>query len=448
MKSTRRLFLKQGAIALASVGLAPAFGPKFLRSAVYADAPVRLAAGTGGKKIMICIFQRGAVDGMSMVVPHGDSNYYQLRQVGPGGIAIPNTGPDSLLDLDGFYGLHPSLAPLKPIFDAGHLAPIQAVGSPNPTRSHFDAQDFMESAAPGMKIVQDGWLARTLNNCPEDQANMKALFRGVSMTSRVPRSLEGYAHALAIPDLKTFGLAQSNKVHDLNPDGTPGNAAPSDMSASGAFEAMYDQGSGDVIHGAGKETFDALKVVKSIDAKPYTPANGAVYPRGSFGTSLMQIAQLIKSDVGVEIAFAEIGGWDTHVAQGSTTGRLATDLKDFGSGLAALYADLGDKMSDVVVLTMSEFGRTARQNGNGGTDHGHATCFFAMGGDVKGGKVLGQWPGLAPEQLNENRDLAVTTDFRDVFGELAQRHLGLTDLSALFPDYQTGADKYRNILSV
>jgi len=337
---------------------------------------------------------------------------------------------------------------LKPIYDAGHLAPIQAVGSPNPSRSHFDAQDFMESAAPGMKVIQDGWLARTLNNCPEDQANMRELFRGVSMTSRVPRSLEGYSHSIAIPDLKTFGLAQSNKVRDLNPDGTPGNAAPSDMSGAGAFEAMYDQGSGDVIHGAGQETFEALKVVKSLDARPYVPANGAVYPRGAFGTSLMQIAQLIKADVGVEIAFAEIGGWDTHVAQGATTGRLATDLRDFGNGLAALYTDLGDKMADVAVLTMSEFGRTARQNGNGGTDHGHGTCFFAMGGEVHGGRVLGQWPGLAPEQLNENRDLVVTTDFRDVFGEMAQRQLGLTDLSALFPDYQTGPDKYRNILSV
>lgn len=449
MKTSRRLFLKNGAIALASVGVMPAFGPRFLRSAVYTQETDRVANLSGGKKILICIFQRGAVDGLSMLVPHGDSYYYQHRQVGPGGIAIPNTGVDSLIDLDGFYGLHPSLGALKPIYDAGHLAPLHAVGSPNSSRSHFDAQDFMESAAPGMKNIQDGWLARTLNNCPEDQARLKDLFRGVSLTARVPRSLEGYSHALAIPDLKSFGLVNPSQYHDLNPDGTPGNQPPADssgMSVAGAFAAMYDSDSGDVIHGAGTETFEALKVVKGLNQTRYTPENSANYPRSSFGTSLMQIAQMIKADVGVEVAFAEIGGWDTHVGQGAATGRLANDLKDFGNSLAALYADLGDRMSDVVVLTMSEFGRTARQNGNGGTDHGHGTCFLAMGGSVQGGKVLGRWPGLAPEQLNENRDLVVTTDFRDVFGEIAQRHLGVNNLNPLFPDYATDAARFTGIL--
>ncbi len=446
MKITRRLFLKDAGIAVASVGLAPALGPIFLRQAAFADEPQRLGRMAGGAKTLICIFQRGAVDGLSMVVPHGDPHYYEHRAVGPGGIAISNTGPAGLIDLDGLFGLHPSLAPLKPIYDAGHLAPIHACGSPNPTRSHFDAQDYMESGAPGEKAVRSGWLARTLSACPEDQARMRSLFRDVAMTSYVPRSLQGDPKALAIPDLRTFGLnGESAPRRRIDPalradDGTTGG------SVAQAFAAMYDQDSGDLLHGTGKEAFEAIRLVKKLNAAGYTPANGADYPRSGFGTALQQIAQLIKANVGLEVAFAEVGGWDTHVRQGGAQGTLSNRLKEFGQALAALYTDLGDRMSDVVILTMSEFGRTVRQNGNGGTDHGHATCFFALGGNVNGGKVLGQWPGLAPEQLNENRDLAVTTDFRDVFGEVAQRHLGVQDLGVVFPEYTTGPNRFRGVL--
>lgn len=459
MNTTRRMFLKSGALALVSVGAAPAMGPVFLRKTVFADEPARARKGSGGRKTLICIFQRGAVDGLSMVVPHGDPEYYRLRTVGANGIALPRTGANGVIDLDGTFGLHPALAMLQPIFKSGHLAPIHACGSPSTTRSHFDAQDYMESGSPD-RALPDGWLARAMRACPQDAARLQSVFRGVSLTAQVPRSLQGHGDALAIPDLRTFGVNDAAALAAMPGRGRAGNGrggkgkmagnsgantAGSGSAASG-FEAIYDSAVGDVLHGTGKESFEAIKMLQSITAHGYVPAAGARYPRGRFGDALQQIAQLIKSDVGVEVAFAESGGWDTHVNQGGAQGQLARRLEEFGQGLAALYRDLGDRMSDVVILTMSEFGRTARQNGSGGTDHGHATCFLALGGGIKGGKVLGKWPGLAPEQLNEGRDLAVTTDFRDVFGEIAQRHLGVLDLGAVFPGRKSSEANFRNLL--
>jgi uncharacterized protein (DUF1501 family)/predicted nucleic acid-binding protein len=358
---SRRLFLKEGALAVASVGVAPALGPLFLRTAAFAAEPARRSGAAGGSKILICIFQRGAVDGLSMVVPHGDPAYYQYRQEGQNGIALARNGADGVLDLDGTFGLHPALAPLKPIYDAGHLAPIHACGSPNATRSHFDAQDYMESAAPGDKSVRDGWLARTVAHCPEDRARLKSLFRGVAMTPYIPRSFQGDSEVLAIPDLQSFGIArQQAPLRRMMPNGmADANAAPS------GFEAMYSGENGDLLHGTGKEAFAAVKIVKKLIAAGYTPAAGAEYPRTPYGRTLQQIAQLIKGNVGLEAAFAELGGWDTHARQGGLQGTLANRLRELGQGLAALYADLGDRMSDVVILTMSEFGRTVRQNGTG-----------------------------------------------------------------------------------
>lgn len=446
MHTSRRMFLKSGAMALVSVGLAPTYGPEFLRKTVFADEPLRARQGSGGRKTLICIFQRGAVDGLSMVVPHGDPDYYRLRAVGAGGIALPRTGAERVLDLDGTFSLHPVLTPLKEIYDSGHLAPIHAVGSPSTTRSHFDAQDFMECGSAD-RTLPEGWLSRALLNCPEDQARLRSTLRGVSLTAQLPRSLQGDAQALAIPDLRTFGVADAGAggagVGAMGGMTRPGNSSGN---VAGGFEALYDGAVGDVLHGTGKESFEAMKMLKNITARPYTPANGAQYPRGRFGDALRQIAQLIKADVGVEIAFAESGGWDTHVGQGGAQGQLAQRLREFGQGLAALYRDLGDRMDDTVILTMSEFGRTARQNGNGGTDHGHATCFLALGGSVRGGRVLGQWPGLAPENLYEGRDLAHTTDFRDVFGEVAQRHLGVQDLGVVFPGRTIKPASFRNVL--
>ncbi len=444
MDISRRLFLKSGALALVSVGAVPILGPTFLRRAVFADEAARNSRKSGGRKTLICVFQRGAVDGLSVVVPHSDPSYYDLRNVGAGGIAIARTGENSVLDLDGQFGLNPSLKSLLPIYKSGHLAAIQAVGSPSSTRSHFDAQDFMETGSPD-RTLPDGWAARALEHCPEDAATAKSNFRAMAFTSTLPKTLRGEKDALAIPDLKSFGVKSGAAAlaGGMNFAKTQGAKTQSD--ASGGFQSLYDNAVGDVLGGTGRESFEAIKILKGISSKPYVPTNGAKYPNGSFGKSLQQIAQLIKADVGVEIAFAESGGWDTHVNQGGAQGQLARRLGEFGDGLAALYTDLGDRMSDVVILTMSEFGRTARQNGNGGTDHGHATCFLTLGGDVKGGKVYGDWPGLAPEQLNEKRDLAVTTDFRDVFGEVAQRHLGVTDLDAVFP-FRARQGEFRNIL--
>ncbi len=457
---TRRLFLKNGGIALASVGLAPVLGPAFLRTAAFgAETNARKR-----KKTLICIFQRGAADGLNIVVPHGDADLYRLR---PNlAVARPGMGQpgNSALDLDGFFGLHPALAPLLPIYKSGHLAAIHACGSPDSTRSHFDAQDYMEAGTPGSKRAPDGWLSRAVLACPEDRAKLAAAtqsgspFRAVAIGGDhgLPRSLQGDAGALAIPDLKAFGIGLAGvggggrrgalgKPRMEMAEGATAVAMPAHAQSSvvSGFETLYDGAAGDVLHGTGQESFEAIAMLKKATPGNYTPANGAVYPNGRYGESLKQIAQLVKADVGVEVAFAEMGGWDTHVNEGP---QLAQRLREFGQGLAALYADLGDHMSDVVILTMSEFGRTARQNGNNGTDHGHATCFFALGGDVNGGRVLGKWPGLGAGQLYENRDLALTTDFRAVFGEVATRHLGAQGLARVFPGYTgTNAD-FRGVL--
>jgi len=436
MSISRRLFLKNGALALASVGLSPMFGPTFLRSTALGQT-----TAAKRKKILICIFQRGAADGLNIVVPHGDANLYSLR---PGfALARPSrTDPQSALDLDGFFGLHPALASFLPIFKEGHLAAVQACGSPDATRSHFDAQDFMEAGTPGDKRHADGWLTRAVLACPEDRAKLaqasESPFRAIAMgcDNGLPRSLQGDAGALAIPDLNEFGIGLKN----LKGRGMP---AASQAGVVGGFESIYDDAVGDVLHGTGKESFEAIAALKRINPASYVPAANAKYPNGRFGQSMKQVAQLVKADVGVEVAFAEMGGWDTHTNQ---PGRLTQQLREFGDGISALYYDLGERMSDVVILTMSEFGRTARPNGTNGTDHGHATCFFALGGDVQGGKVLGQWPGLAPEQLYENRDLALTTDFRAVFGEVALKHLGAQGLEKIFPGYTGTSADFRGLI--
>ncbi|RYG57940.1 DUF1501 domain-containing protein, partial [bacterium] len=405
------------------------------------------------KKVLVCIFMRGAVDGLSMVAPHGDPDYYKLRSTGPGGIALPRTGEGAVLDLDGTFGLHPALSALLPIYKAGHMAPIHGVGSPNATRSHFDAQDYMESALPGDKSASQGWLTRAIANCPEDARNRaakieRAQIRAVSMTAQLPRSLSGDASALAIADLNDFGVGKAVPVAMKKGRGSAMVQAAINTDPAGGFESMYAGAVGDVLHGTGQETFEALRLLNGIDPTRYAPARGAVYPRGRLGDSLKGIAQLIKSGVGLEIAFAEMGGWDTHVNQGGSQGQLARRLQELGDGIGALYNDLGDRMADVTIMTMSEFGRTAKQNGDGGTDHGHGTCFLTLGGNVNGGKVLGQWPGLAPEMLHEGRDLAVTTDFRSVFGEIASRHLGITNLDAVFPGFENSAKDFRGVMRV
>jgi len=402
----RRYFVKSGAIALATMGLSPSF----LRRMTFG---VELPGAEKGK-VLICLFQRGAADALNVVVPFGERAYYQMRP----NIAIPapKGGVASAIDLDGFFGLHPALAPLKPLWDRGLLAPIHAVGSPSSTRSHFDAQDYMESGTPNVKGTTDGWLNRYLAAAGTCEQCQVSPFRAVSMTPQTPRILQGLAPTVAMDSLDQFAVRSGGD-------------------AAARLEALYRTGSADLVHGAGNEMFDAVKMLKSANPQRYQPEHGADYPRSQFGQRLKQIGQLIKSNVGLEIAFADIGGWDTHVNQGGVQGQLANRLDDFAKSISALTTDLGDRMENVVVLTMSEFGRMARQNGNGGTDHGHAGAMFAIGGPVRGGKVHGKWPGLGREQLFEGRDLALTTDFRTVFAEVASGHLGATKAATVFPGF-------------
>jgi uncharacterized protein (DUF1501 family) len=419
----RRFFLKSTGIALASIGVSLS-APSFLERAVMAQTRDRITGGR--RKTLIAIFQRGAVDGLNMVVPHGERNYYDLRP----SIAIPKpqaSNADAAIDLDGFFGLHPGLNSFKPLWDSRRLAIIHSVGSPDNTRSHFDAQDYMESATPGVKSTADGWLNRYLQskNDPEH-----SLFRAVSMTQTMPRILQGKAPTLAISNLADFTI----------------RAGRASASLQGGFEDIYDQTVNDVLGGTGKETFEAINYLKKVNPGQYKPENGAQYPRTPFGNSLLQISQLIKAGVGLEVAFTDIGGWDTHVNEGNSRGQLGNLLQQFSAGISALDTDLGQRMDDVVILTMSEFGRTVRENGNRGTDHGHANAMFVVGNGVRGGKVYGQWPGLKSEQLYEGRDLALTTDFRDVFGEIARKHLGTTDLRAVFPGYGASDSKFRGFL--
>jgi uncharacterized protein (DUF1501 family) len=402
---TRRALLKAGACALAAVAAPPRF---LARAANAADAR---------RKVLVAVFQRGAVDGLSMVVPHGDRDYAAARA----SIAIrpPRGGDaDAAQDLDGFFALHPALEPLMPMWRTRALAVVHACGSPDRTRSHFDAQDYMESGTPGVKSTPDGWLARAVGT----RAAPSSPFRAVALGPTLPRILRGDAGAISLASLERFDVRASAEA----------------AVARKGFESLYEQSVQDLLHGTGRETFEAVRMLKSANAARLAPENNAEYPRSRLGQSLRQIAQLVRSDVGLEIAFTDADGWDTHVGQGAEQGQLANRLRDFGASLAAFVQDLGDRMGDVVILTMSEFGRTVAENGNRGTDHGHATAMLLLGGGVRGGKVYGRWPGLARERLYEGRDLAVTTDFRALFAEVAGRQLGITRPAALFPGW-TGA---------
>jgi uncharacterized protein (DUF1501 family) len=408
---SRRVFLKDGAFALVTLG----FAPSFLARTAFAEGRSARA------KQLVAIFQRGAVDGLSVVVPFGEGDYYRLR---PSiALARPGAGSNASIDLDGFFGLNPRMAPLKRLWDGNQLAIVHACGSPDATRSHFDAQDYMETATPGVKSTGDGWLNRYLQ---ARHVESSTPFRAVSLTGQVPRVLQGVSPALAFSQVGQFGIRAGMSTEAVN----------------SSFEALYASAADRILKGTGREAFDAMKMLKTTDPSKSQPENGAEYPRSPFGQALRQIAQLIKADVGVEVAFADVGGWDTHVNQGSSQGQLAGRLDDFSRGMAALTTDLGDRMADTVVLTMSEFGRAVAENGNRGTDHGHGNAMFVIGGDVRGGRVYGKWPGLSQDKRFEGRDLAVTTDFRDVFGEIVVRHLGVTDARLIFPGYAINPSRF------
>ena len=416
----RRYFLKTSGISLASFGLMAA-APDFLQQ--FANAQT-VHKGYGKKKVLVTIFQRGAVDGLNMVVPHGDGEYYNLRP----NIAIQKPGTaDGAVNLDGYFGLHPAMKTLEKFWQSKQLAVVHSVGSPENTRSHFDAQDYMESGTPGIKSTKDGWLNRTMQ---ATAGKDNSPFRSVSMTQQLPRSLYGRAPSVAMTNLADFAIKAGVYTQNIK----------------GGFEGVYEQNVKDTLNETGKETFEAVNYLKEANPAQYKPENGAVYPNSQLGRSLMQIAQLIKAGVGLEAAFAEAGGWDTHINEGGPRGQLANLLRDFAGSIAAFGTDLGKRMDDVVLITMSEFGRTARENGSRGTDHGHGNAMLILGNSVKGGKVYGDWKGLKQDQLNEGRDLAVTTDFRDVFAEAAYKHLGGKDLAALFPKYSASPGKFKGFL--
>jgi uncharacterized protein (DUF1501 family) len=422
MQTNRRFFLRNGALAIAGTAAIPSF----LVRSIMAEA-----AATPGRRLVV-VFQRGAADGLNVVVPYREKNYYAMRP----DIAIPG---NQVLDLDGFFGLHPSLAPFKPLYDQGHLAVVHAAGSPDMSRSHFDAQDYMESGTPGVKSTEDGWLNRALQAEDMNRAlrhrpeNAKAhtAFRALALGAQVPRTLAGKIPAIALSNLNSFSV---------------GGHGPSPSPAANAFEAMYGDSGDSILHATGDETFEAVKMLRAANPAQYKPGPGVDYPNSDFGNNMKQIAQLLKANLGVEAAFTDVSGWDTHQNQGGVNGQLADRLRDFSSSIAAFWRDLGDDAESVTLVTMSEFGRTARQNGTGGTDHGHANAMFVLGGNVKGGKVYGRWPGLANEQLNEGRDLAVTTDFRQVLGEAVAKTIGANNLDLVFPGARLHSDQFLRII--
>ena len=411
MPSSRRFFLRNGAFALAGTTALPGFLVRSVLAQAQATAPNRR---------LVVIFQRGAADGLNIVVPFRERNYYAMRP----SIAIPQ---NQVLDLDGSFGLHPSLAAFKPLYDQGHLAIVHAVGSPDMSRSHFDAQDFMESGTPDNKSTRDGWLNRALQAEDLRRPAQHTAFRAVALSADVPLTLAGQIPAIALNNVNNFAV---------------GGRGPAPSPAASAFAAMYGSSGDRIFHAVGEETFDAVQMLRAANPEQYAPANGADYPKSEFGNSMRQIAQLLKANLGVEAAFSDVTGWDTHQNQGSVNGQLANRLLDFSASFAAFWRDMGDDAENITLVTMSEFGRTARENGTGGTDHGHANVMFVLGGHIRGGKVYGQWPGLDNDQLNQGRDLALTTDYRQVLGELVSTTLNASNLGLVFPGAQIAPNRF------
>lgn len=411
---SRRGFIRRGGIALFGIGLMGGI-PAFVAEAAASD---KLYRPYKRKRVLVCIFQRGAMDGLMAVTPFADS-YLQSARPNLSLSAAKAGAGNPLIDLDGRWGLHPGMKAFESLFREGRLGIVHGIGSPNTTRSHFDAQDYMESGTPFNKGTASGWLNRAVGLLGHDAATP---FAAVSMTSAMPRSFYGDYPAVAISNLQDFAIQLK------------GNPAAAN-SAARSFEDLYDQTSSGLLQQTGKESFEAMKMLQSADLRNYRPTNGAIYPMSPLGNSLRQIAQLIKMDVGLEVAFTESNGWDTHFNQGTDNGVFARSAGDLSNSIAAFWKDLDVLQDDVTVMTMTEFGRTVHQNGTGGTDHGRASCNFILGNNVAGGKIYGKVPELAVENLADGRDLPVTTDFRSVFSAVADGHLGISNDRILFPDW-------------
>lgn len=416
---TRRIFLRGSGIVMAGMGSAPVW-------------LARAAAAEGRKrKTLVAIFMRGAADGLNIVAPFGDARYREVRPTL--GLQPPrpqdenvNNGPfGPAIDLDGKFALHAGLRPFKELWDKKLLAIVEATGSPDPSRSHFDAQDYMESGTPGK--TGNGWLNRALGDPGPDASPLRA----VALANRIPRTLRGQYEAVALGNVQDFKISDQERL--------------------GILESMYSLTPDATMRRTGTDAFEAMKVLQSMakEQKGTGPAQIAARAAGppqnnrpsynaggQLGRNLQELARLIKSDAGVEAAFAEVDGWDHHQNENN---QLSTLLNQFSNAIVAFCQDLGDRMEDVAIVTMSEFGRTVEENGTGGTDHGHGSLMMVFGGTVAGGKIYGEWPGIEKEQLFEGRDLAVTTDFRAVLSELLRGHLGRTDLSPVFPGFEPGA---------
>ena len=411
--TSRRVFLKAGALALFAAGVGGV--PTFIARAAQSR---KLWTPYKKNKILICIFQRGAMDGLMAVTPFTDS---YLQKARPNlFMSASKSANKPLIDLDGRFGLHPSMNAFENLFREKRLAIVHGVGSPNNTRSHFDAQDYMESGTPFNKGTDSGWLNRAVGLLGHEAATP---FQAVSFTTSLPRSFYGEKPAVAISNLQDFAIQMRGNPMATN-------------TAAKSFEELYDKTSSELLNKTGKESFEAMKILKTADVKNYKPANGAVYPVSPLGNSLRQIAQLIKMDVGLEIAFAECGGWDTHYNQGTEIGTFSRNVADLSTAITAFWIDLGTYQDDVDVMTMTEFGRTVAQNGSNGTDHGRGSCMFIVGNDINGGKVHGKVPELSIENREDGRDLPVTTDFRAVFSEVATAHLKIKDNGKLFPEWK------------
>lgn len=407
----RRAFMKSGALALFATGFANGI-PGFLARAAAQQQFVPLY---GKKKTLVCIFQRGAMDGLMAVSPFQDPFLAAAR---PNLFMSPASNKGGQIELNERFSMHTALSALHPYFQSKQLAIAHGVGSPNTTRSHFDAQDYMESGTPFSKSTETGWLNRAIGLLGHEGTP----FRSVSLTAALPRSMYGPNGALAISNLEDFAIQSRNRPQ-LN------------QQASSSFESLYDQTAHQLLQKAGKESFEAMQMLKPAQIRNYKPKEGVQYPNSPLGNALKQIAMLIKLDVGLELAFAESGGWDTHINQGTVQGSFARNLKDLGDSIAAFWQDMGGLESNVQVMTMTEFGRTVKQNGTGGTDHGRASCMFMLGGALKGGQVFERMGSLAPELLEDNRDVPVTTDFREVFAAVAKGHLGIQESAKLFPGW-------------
>lgn len=404
--------MKSGALAFLGLGMSNM--PAFLTRAIAGSfTPAQK------KKVLICIFQRGAMDGLMAVSPFTDPELLAARPTLF--MSAAKTGNNNpLIDLDGRFGLHPSFGAFGKLFEEKELAILHGVGSPNNSRSHFDAQDFMETGTPFDKSNLTGWLNRAAGLLPVKGS----AFRAVSCTNTLPRSLYGVEPALAISNLNDFN------VRERKTKGNNGTAARS-------FEDLYDHTTAGLLQEKGKETFDAIKMLDGLSKEPYKPSNGAIYPVSPLGNALMQLARLIKMEVGLEIGFAESTGWDTHYNQGTANGIFAKNAADLSNAIAAFWNDMGaDYQEKVTVMTMTEFGRTVHQNGSGGTDHGRASCSFVLGKNVNGGRIYGQVPLLSVANLEDQRDLPVTTDYRALFAEVAEAQLGNLKENILFPGWK------------